>query len=150
MSGKTVMREFVPIDPMTRFNPPHTVPWVRIATDEAKAPGTFVHIGDRFDHGETILTYETAQQLHEWLGRALGVRPHIYMTGVQVCGISDFIDGDAETEVIVAEYEAGNDIETGELMPAGLYVSLVDYPDEGRVFLPADADAALSQGEQPK
>jgi hypothetical protein len=140
-------REFVPIDPMVRFNAPHTVPWVRIATDEAKAAGTFVHIGDCLDHGETVLTYEVAQQLHEWLGRALGTRPRISMTGLQVQHIADFIDGDPETEVYVAHYEAGKDEETGEEMPAGLYCWLVDYPDEGRVWLPPDADAALSQGE---
>lgn len=139
--------EFVHIEPLVRFNAPHTVPWVRVATDEGKASGTFVHIGDCLDHGETVLTYETAAQVHEWLGRALGLRKRLYLTGLQIQHINDFIDSDLETEVVVAEYEAGKDEENDELMPAGLYVSLVDYPDEGRMFLPADSEAALSKGQ---
>lgn len=65
--------EFLYVEPLLRFNPPHTAPWARVAIHEAKAPGTFVHIGDQFDRGETILTYAAALQLHRWLGQALGL-----------------------------------------------------------------------------
>lgn len=66
--------EFVHIEPLTRFFAPHTAPFARVATDEAKAAGTHVHIGDHLDRGETVLTYAVALELHGWLGRALGLK----------------------------------------------------------------------------
>lgn len=74
-------------------------------------------------------------------------RWRLHMTGLQIQHIADFIDGDNETEVLVFYAEERKDAETGEPMPAGLYVSLVEYPDEGCVYLPADADAARAAQE---
>jgi len=64
------------------------MPWARVATNEAKAPGTFVHIGYPDEPHAAALTFEVATQLYEWLGRVLR-HPALAAVGDEVQRVSD-------------------------------------------------------------
>lgn len=71
-------------------------------------------------------------------------------TGYQLKCVLDFIDGEDDCEVTIAYFDACPDTEnTGETMPAGDYVWLTEYPEEGRMWLPVErtADAGSAEHE---
>ena len=68
------------------------------------------------------------------------LKPVMYLTGYQIKLLASMTDGDDECELGVSQYPESTDEETGETMPAGLYAFYADYLDEGRTFLPAEAE----------
>lgn len=58
----------------------------------------------------------------------------LYLTGWEAKQIVEFCGGEYDVDLAVAKYEARKCEETGEDMPAGLYVWCAEYPGEGQML----------------
>ena len=64
----------------------------------------------------------------------------VYLNLAQAQNIVECFGGE-DADVVVEEFGASVDAETGEAMPAGLYLWFADYPEEGRIAIDEDATA---------
>ncbi|CAN5300361.1 hypothetical protein BH10PSE16_BH10PSE16_01290 [soil metagenome] len=103
---------------------------------------------DKITVCEAMLTRATATiaALHD----APPIGKKLTLTGLQISYLHDACGGEMETELSISRFEDGGTCaDTGDCMPAGLYCWYDDYPEEGRIYLPEDADAALALQAPP-
>lgn len=77
------------------------------------------------------------------------------LTGYQVKQINEFMGGDYDCDVTIAELPERTPIDPdtgalGEPLKAGVYIWCTDYPEEGSVLLePVDQDTVGAAGDYP-
>lgn len=71
----------------------------------------------------------------------------ITLTGYQIRTILDMVDAEDEAEITISYIDYDRPcVDSGEVMPAGLYAWFTDYPDEGSLYLPEADDGFLRWG----
>lgn len=100
-----------------------------------------------------IATYAATMQQASATIAALQDAPPIgkklTLTGLQISYLHDALGGELETDLSISRFEATTCLDTGKALPEGLYCWFDECPEEGRIYLPADADAALAMQAHP-